>query len=574
MAWTRRFPGALLALILLIMAPNLARFCWEHGVITWVTGLLIPAVCIAALFAVLGRWPWLACLLLAPFAVLAPAELFYVLTYHHPSSYTVLGTVAATNPAETISYFGKWLIPLLLSIAGSLILTLVAARQCYQRRTQWHGSLRNCLTLLSIGLPVTLFLAGALKAGSTDLHDRAARGWKSLSSLSSTVEPGYPLGLVVRVMKFHRDWAYISSSAVRLKDFRFHATPTAKTDKRQIYVLVIGESSARSHWALFGYGRPTNPELSKLSNVIPISHMLTSYAATQEAVPIILTRKPVTSFQELAKEPTILRAMAEAGFETWWISNQVTLGKYESAVTIYSLEASHVVYLNNSTWTSDQSFDEKLLKPLNDAINSGHKNVFIVLHMMGSHLNYELRYPRSFMQFRPTLADPKPEVSPDPRTVNSYDNTILYTDHVLAQIIQTLRTSNAVTALWYESDHGEMLNNATCNYSGHGYGTREEFQIPTVFWYSNAYADLFPDRISNLLHNAAKPTISANTFESLIDMADVSFPGHDPGMSLFSESWAFHPRIVHSGWELDYDKARFEENCGLVEPSDTPAATQ
>ncbi|ULU25071.1 sulfatase-like hydrolase/transferase [Dyella terrae] len=566
MTLSRRIPWAPAALILLLMAPNLARLGWEHGPVVWVSAMVVPVFLLAALFAIFGRWPWIACLLLAPLAALAPAELFYVLKYHHPSVYNVLGTIAATNTAETIGYFGMLLVPVALCMLAALALAVVAAIQSYRRQWQWLGSVRNCILLLSLGLPAALFLSGALKPGSTRLQERAEQGWQAFQSLTPTVEPGYPFGAIVRFVKFRQDWAYVADSRDRLKDFRFHAAPTSRTTQRQIYVLVIGESSSRSHWSLFGYERPTNPELTKLSHVLPVTNMLTSYAATQEAVPIILTRKPVTSFHELAQEPTILKAMAEAGFDTWWISNQVAVGKYESPVTIYALEANHTEYLNRSTWTSDQSLDEKLLRPLSRAIETGTSNEFIVLHMMGSHLRYDLRYPADLGQFHPTLSDPRPSGEPDNRNINSYDNTILYTDHVLAQIIGMLKNSGAVTALWYESDHGEALASPSCDYSGHGYGTRDEFQIPVVFWYSDAYAETFQDHIDNLSRNARQPTISANTFESLIDMADITFPGHDPTMSVFSAQWAWRPRIVHSGWELDYDKAQFSPKCNLVEP--------
>jgi glucan phosphoethanolaminetransferase (alkaline phosphatase superfamily) len=561
----RRIPLSLAALIVLIMLPNLARFLWEHNLATWVTAFVIPAFLIASWFAICGRWLWLACLTIAPFAILAPAELYYVAKYHHASTYNVLGTVVATNPAEALGYFGWLMVPFALATVASLALPVVAAKQCYARRLIWNGRLRTWILLLTLGLPIALFVVGATGNRPTDAGPMI-RGLANIRSLALPVEPGYPFGVIVRVRKFYRDWNYVYTSSANLKNFRFHTTRLTSVRQRQVYVLVIGESSARSHWQLFGYERPTNPELSKMGDLIPISDMLTSYAATQEAVPIILTRKPVTSFHTLSKEASILRAMSEAGYQTWWISNQVTLGKYESPVAVYSLDAAHVLYLNTSTWTSDRSLDEKLLEPLKEVIRNGSGDEFIVLHMMGSHIKYELRYPAGSAYFRPTLSDSPPIEGADPRETNSYDNTIRYTDHVLAQIIGSLRESNVISALWYESDHGETLTNGTCGYSGHGYGTRNEFQIPTIFWYSEAYAANFPERVHNLMANARQPTISANTFESLIDMAGLTFPGHDTTMSLFSAEWKYRPRIVHSFWELDFDKAKFGKDCQLVEP--------
>ncbi|HTA63940.1 MAG TPA: sulfatase-like hydrolase/transferase, partial [Xanthomonadaceae bacterium] len=153
------------------------------------------------------------------------------------------------------------------------------------------------------------------------------------------------------------------------------------------------------------------------------------------------------------------------------------------------------------------------------------------------------------------------------RARNSYDNSILYTDHVLASIIGILREDGAVTALWFESDHGESLPTATCSMEGHGNGTHYEYEIPALFWYSDSFAATFPERLAAMHANANKRTMSADTFESLIDLAGVDFPGHDPSWSLFSTQWRYRPRIVNRPSQGDIDTATFSKDCGVVQPS-------
>lgn len=360
-----------------------------------------------------------------------------------------------------------------------------------------------------------------------------------------------------------------------LDKFRFHAKRNVSVAERQIYVLVIGESSRRNHWQLFGYDRPTNPELSNESNLLLIPHMLTSWPETITAVPLILTRKPMTSMAPAWKEASILRAMQEAGFETWWISNQFPIGQFDSPVSTYSFEAAHTLYVNHGTIESAGNYDEDLLAPLHAAIDSDHKDQFVVLHMMGSHLAYDLRYPPAFKRFYPTFSDQNSRTVDGERIRNSYDNTIVYTDHVLAQIINILRGSGAAATLWYESDHGETLPTPTCGKAGHGFGTKYDFQIPAFFWYSDSFEKAFPDRIATLRANADQRTLSADTFESLIDMAGVTFPDHDETWSLFSTRWHYRPRIVSPIWQVDYDKATFGKNCEVVLPPDVdPAAVK
>jgi glucan phosphoethanolaminetransferase (alkaline phosphatase superfamily) len=338
-------------------------------------------------------------------------------------------------------------------------------------------------------------------------------------------------------------------------------------------VLVIGESSRRNRWQLFGYDRPTNPELSRTSNLVLLPRMLTSWPESVSAIPLILTRKPITSMSPDWKEASILRAMQEAGYSTWWISNQLPIGKYDSPVSSYAYEAQHVEWVNHASWTAPGSYDEDLIQPLRDALGDSDKDLFIVLHMMGSHGRYDYRYPPSFKRYVPVYSDHNSSEQAGIRLGNSYDNTILYTDHVLAQIISVLRDSNAITALWFLSDHGETLPTTTCDRAGHGVGSRYDFQVPALFWYSDAYAMQFPQRIANLKANAGKRTLSADTFESLIDMTGVTFPGHDETWSLFSPRWHYRPRIVNPIWQTDYDKAVFGKHCDIVLPPDDPAAT-
>lgn len=76
---------AIAMLIVLLMLPNLIWLGYSHSLSTWIEALVLPATLLTVVFALLGRWPWVACLLLAPFALLAPLEAFYVATYQtHP----------------------------------------------------------------------------------------------------------------------------------------------------------------------------------------------------------------------------------------------------------------------------------------------------------------------------------------------------------------------------------------------------------------------------------------------------------------------------------------------------------
>jgi glucan phosphoethanolaminetransferase (alkaline phosphatase superfamily) len=521
---------------------------------------------------VLGDLLWLACLLLAPFVLIAPMEAYYVAIYRHPTSAEIIGTLVASNPRETREYLGAALIPILSSLFAALALALLSAWWSASTRLRWRGRTRELILVLLIAIPLTS-MAVALITSQGTMRQRMQNAVDLTSTFTDSVEAGYPFGLFQRVSAYRSEWTAMRTSAARLGAFRFHAHRISEVHQRQVYVLVIGESSRRDHWQLFGYSRQTNPELSRESNLVPIGDLLTSWPESLQAIPLVITRKPISLASPTFDEASILRAMQEAGYETYWISNQLAIGQFDSPVSNYAYEAQHVEWLNHASWTAPGSYDEDLLPPLRHALTSSRHDLFIVLHMMGSHSNYDYRYPSEFKHFQPTDADKDSRASNITRQQNSYDNTVLYTDHVLASIINTLRQNGALTALWYESDHGEMLPTATCSMAGHGLGTRYEFEIPAMFWYSDAYAQQFPQRLSALTANSRAKTLSADTFESMIDMAGVDFPAHDKARSLFSSQWRFRQRIVNSSWKTDFDHADFGKNCPFVFPHAPPSSS-
>lgn len=559
--------GAIVLLIALLMLPNLVWLAHDRASEVWVAALVLPLAFLATWFALLGRTPWLACLLLAPFALLAPLEAFYIAQYHHPTSAQIIATIVATNPLEAREYFGWMLLPVALVLLAGLSLALLAAWWSRRARLRWRGPVRVgllCAGVIAILIPLGIGYAnsrnaktGKSESASTPLHD-----------FGSAIVDGYPVGVIPRIVAYRQEWHRMRAQAARFKTFRFHAHRAgAPLQKRQVYVLVIGESSRRDHWQLFGYGRPTNPELSKVGNLVPLPHFITSWPESIAAIPMILTRrKPAMMWDAPWHEASILRAMQEAGYATWWISNQQAIGKFDSPVSMYAYEAEHVEWLNHASWTAPGSYDGDLIRPLKDVLNASHHDLFIVLHMMGSHVKYDYRYPNAFDRWTPTQLSPSGDGTRIERVRNSYDNSILYGDHVLAQVIDILKGSGAVTALWFESDHGEVLPTPTCDKEGHGVGTVPEYEIPALFWYSDAYLEDFPQRVASLRANAGKRTLSADTFESLIDMAGVTFPTHDETWSLFSPDWRYHTRWVAQTRHIDFDSARTDDICRRVLP--------
>lgn len=549
----------------LLLAPNLISLLAASDNTTSASTLIVtPMLTFALFFAIMGNWPWLACLLLLPFATLAPLDAYYVARYHNEPTPAVIASIFATNPREIREYLGSALIPLALSAIAGAALSLLAAWSSWRARLRWRNRLQSMLVAITIVVPTTAIVLAAA-AGGGDAGTRMKRVSDATSALATPMQRGYPVSLIAQYVVYRRQIGHLRDDIAELSAFRFHARRRSiSTHDRQIYVLVIGESSRRDHWQLFGYDRKTNPELTQIPNIIPIRNMVTSWPESIAAVPMLITRRPPDGNPLTWKEASVMRAMDETGYDTWWISNQMPIGIFDSMVSTYAYEAKHVIFINHVSWTSAGSYDEDILKPLRRALTASNHDMFIVLHLMGSHLRYDYRYPDAFRRFRPTESDPPDRTSTFERTRNSYDNTIVYTDHVLARIIDTLRGSDAITAMWYSSDHGEALPTPPCPIVGHGYGTRFEYEIPVFFWASDAFVKAYPDKMAALKVNATSATVAADTFDSLVDAANVTYPSQSPARSLFSTAWRYRPRIVNYPVKVDIDKAAFDVNCRVV----------
>jgi len=282
-----------------------------------------------------------------------------------------------------------------------------------------------------------------------------------------------------------------------------------------------------------------------------------------------LSRKPATqSLRAGFSETSFLSAYREAGFKTFWLSNQMSFGEFDTPVSVFAKEADVTRFFNLGGFTNRSDFDDVLLAPLQNAIDDPAPKKLIVLHTLGNHWNYSHRYPQEFDRWRPSLfgidqpaytsLKLKPEIN------NSYDNSILYTDWLLSQVISLLKAGPAMASMMYVADHGQTLYDGSCKLAFHGHNTQFEFHVPALVWYSDAYGAVHADKVAQLRQHQGAPLSTENIFHSLLDMADIRYAGDQLDRSFFSAQWARHVRYVDSyGW-TDYDNATLKGDCREV----------
>ncbi|MES2118522.1 MAG: phosphoethanolamine transferase [Pseudomonadota bacterium] len=385
----------------------------------------------------------------------------------------------------------------------------------------------------------------------------------------------WPFGLAARGADFWKERRYLAQLGERSRSFRFQAHQATPGQEPEIVVLVIGESSRYDRWSLNGYPRPTNPLLKQEANLVTLPDVITAVSATRLSVPVIISRKPaMQSLKDGFSEKSFLTAYKEAGFKTWWLSNQVSFGQFDTPVSVFAKEADVIQFLNLGGFTNRSNFDAVLLEPLQRAMADPAPKKLIVLHSLGNHWNYSQRYPKAFDKWQPSLFGVDKPVYTDtkikPQLNNSYDNSILYTDWFLSQAIATLKQTGQLGALVYVADHGQTLYDGSCNLAFHGHNTQFEFHIPAFVWYSDQYRERYPDKVRQLLRHRKARLATENMFHTLLDLGDIAYPGEKLEWSFVNARFKQHKRYVDSyGW-TNYDNAIIKGDCREVIDKDKP----
>jgi glucan phosphoethanolaminetransferase (alkaline phosphatase superfamily) len=300
---------------------------------------------------------------------------------------------------------------------------------------------------------------------------------------------------------------------IKTKNFSFNAHKKTIAGK-EIYILVIGETSRRDHWGIYGYNRNTSP-LMKERNLIIYSDAISSGFCTNFAVPIMLTRATATNFLLHTKEKGVVHAFKEAAFATYWINAQYGGGD----IDIHAKEADN--YL-----TTTIKYEEELPPILSDLLRKEKKDkIFIIFHTSGSHWRYDLRYPDAFNVFKPSIKDEfavSTDMSKRDVLINSYDNSILYTDFVLNKLINVLDSQKVISSLVFISDHGENLLDDERGFSSHAQATKYTAEIPLFIWTSDSYKKTYPKKIEFLNQNKDCQVSTENIFYSMLNLADIT----------------------------------------------------
>ena len=450
-------------------------------------------------------------------------ETYNINLYKAPSSYEASALLFYTNAYESVELFkGNLLYALffILLLAISIYLAIKIRRDFKLPKSQ------------KIILAVYVFTVfGALfardikiaKSFEKDFVNQLDLGY---SLFRSKIVKTFPTGNYIKLKSARKGIKSIKNYQKNIAGFKFNAIKKDSIKSDEIYVLVIGETARAANFSLYGYERNTNPLLAQNSNVIAFDNVKSAANLTSISLPFLVTRATPQDLNPKLNEPAIINAFKEAGFKTYWLSNQAA--GLNNVFAFYSRLADE--YKNIAVSIDVAKYDEELLPEFDSILNdkSTHKK-FIIVHTLGSHFRYNYRYPDTFEKFKPTLSKTLSltgnSVKLKQENINSYDNTILYTDFILSEIINRLDKTNSISYMYYISDHGENLYDDDKELLMHGFikPSKYEIEIPLILWNSDDYKEKYPKIIKNLRTHKNSRISATNTFHTLLDMANVSY---------------------------------------------------
>ncbi|MBF6032769.1 phosphoethanolamine--lipid A transferase [Pseudomonas sp. P155] len=307
--------------------------------------------------------------------------------------------------------------------------------------------------------------------------------------------------------------------------------------RKSLTVLVVGESARAENFGILGYHRDTTPTLDKEAGLIAFTDVHSCGTETAVSVPCMFSNMGRKDYDasKAKNEEGLLDVLKHAGIDVIWRDNQSGCKGTCDRVTLQDVSnLKDPVLCANS-----ECRDEILLQGLQSFIDHLDKDTVLVLHQMGSHgPEYFKRYPKEYEHFTPVCESNALNNCSRESIVNGYDNTLVYTDHVLSSLIDVLRINQdkVDTAMLYLSDHGESLGEYNLFLHGTPYMLAPEQQkhVAMLAWFSDNYQKAYSVDTHCLQMSRDKPLSQDNLFHSMLGLLEVRSKVYQPGLDMFA----------------------------------------
>ncbi|GAA6982974.1 hypothetical protein ID0084_14200 [Helicobacter pylori] len=498
--------------------------------------------------------------------IFSVAEIFTLFMFKMPFSKGLIDTLLATNSSETMAFIKSY--KNYLFYYAFILIALLIAIKIIRFRALIPGVIASVLGL-------SILTIGSVH-GLTKNDAILKRSLRSLSLARGFYSAYLSLLNRQQAIKFY---SFLNNLYLP-NDYLLSAG-----DVKNV-VLVIGESASRNFMQLYGYSVPNNPLLSGLANkresnnLFVFSDAISKEARTSEVFESLLNYSNAETNKPWYHYHNMIDIFKRSHYETFWLEKQV-MDQWGSTQNLVSNRSKNRYYILGDLekqiidqWGSAQNqvskhsknrypilgdygaYDEELVKFYTKNVQSRLKSKnFIVFHLIGSHLWYSDRFPKSFAKFKTSdldFSNLHANSDRDKQIVADYVNSLYYNDSVLNEIFNLFKDKDAI--VFYLSDHAQDMFE-----SGSTYGHRcskAGLEIPFMIYVSGIFKEKHPEKVKLIKNALNKPFMSDDLIHSLLPLVGIHTKDEIESKNLFSpQFYAQRKRIVCYG-SMDYDKTK------------------
>ncbi|MGF1902572.1 phosphoethanolamine--lipid A transferase [Aliivibrio sifiae] len=486
---------------------------------------MTPALltCVFIIIFSLIAFPYLFKSIVVILTITSAMAFYAALQYNTMFDYAMIENVFESNVDEASSYLSSTSIFYL--IAFGIVPVLLLLKVKIVRNVSWSKEIFHRAALISIAI------VGMLLISVFYFKDYASIG-RNNSYLNKMINPADAFNTVKYINN-----TYLTEPLEYVTIGEDAQIIPAKNGKPTLMVVLVGETARAQNSAYNGYSRETNPYTKDLG-LIAFQNVSSCGTATAHSLPCMFSNMPRTNYnkERANNQDDVLDVLTHAGVKSVWVDNDGG----DKAVA-KNIEKEMIADNADAKLCNGSScYDEILLKGLDQRIQNSKGDQLYALHMIGSHgPTYWKRYPDNIAVFSPACNRSDIENCSDEEITNVYDNTLVYTDYVIAQTIEKLKTYSDKynVVMLYISDHGESLGENGLYLHGAPYmiAPKEQTHVPWYIWMSDDYANQKGIDKKSVIEKAATGQYSHdNLFHTMLGLYGVKTDAKDNALDIMA----------------------------------------
>jgi len=504
-----------------LMGINIKGWIWYfYALIPWFALSLVPMLA-------LGKWSRYAYYIILPVIILCESILLFVrINFNMQLDGDIVGIVLASSEGEIKWFFSQYFGPALLMVAAA-VLCLVTFSAWIASRLM-HAAVSKFKVICSMAAALLFFIL-------LPVFSEGARVFDDLPFVFLITDS-------VAQFSGFQELASMKSRPKLPQDI----ARAEELGANSIGVFVLGESATRNRWSLYGYGRKTTPCLDGLEDeLVAFDNVVAPVSSTASAMKLILTTATVENADDFRY--TFPQVLSKAGVRAALYSSHARFGRWDGC-EIFAFAGCDPIVFTGEHGHGEIVYDDILLQYLGDRMAScTNCNSVVFLHLMGSHVSANERYPHDGVPFEPEQIVRSRDLADLGKMQNHYDNSIWFTDKILGQIIDSLKQRGGVSWMVYLSDHGETPGSNRWRWSS----DRDLWEVPMVVWVSDEYKARFPATYAALKMSSHKPLQSDELLAGLLHIAGIRGGGVGTEVDFLDNRFAPRKeRVIESGKKM------------------------